>query len=312
MISKEVLVFGSINMDLVARVPRLPQPGETLQGDRFTTTSGGKGANQAIAAARLGASTTLVGRVGKDGFGSALMTHLKRNGVNGDAISADSNTSTGIAQILVDDAGQSQIVIIGGANQTVGDSELAYIEQHLSNIHILLLQLEIPLPQVIAAAKLAQTAGAITVLDPAPAPDQLPRELYSVVDLLTPNETEARRLVRFPVTDPDSAAIAAKALHQKGVPRVIITLGDRGSFYSSPGQQFWTPAVLVDVVDTVAAGDAFNGAIAAALATATQPWESTIRFATLAAALACTQTGAQTSLPTRQAVQALEQRSRAV
>ncbi|MEM9771205.1 MAG: ribokinase [Cyanobacteria bacterium P01_D01_bin.73] len=296
-----ILVFGSINMDLVAQVPRLPLPGETIQGDRFTTSPGGKGANQAVAAAKLGAETTLIGRVGKDSFGHELVGHLRGFGVDVGAIATDPNTSTGIAQILVDSAGQNQIAIVGGANHIIGNVELDQLKQHLPQAQILLLQLEIPLSVVIAAAQWAKAARVMVVLDPAPAPDALPDELYAAVDILTPNETEASRLVGFPVTDQDSAAIAAKKLQSKGIDTVIITLGDRGSFCATPTETFFTPAIPVNVVDTVAAGDAFNGAIATALCHG-QPWKNAVRWATCAAGLSCTRSGAQLSLPNRQDV----------
>lgn len=296
-----ILVFGSLNMDLVARVPRLPLPGETLAGDRFTTSPGGKGANQAVAAAKLGAETILIGRVGNDGFGQELVTHLKRCGVDTEAIATDPTTSTGIAQILVDDAGQNQIVIVGGANQTVGDRELRQLEAQLTQSQLLLMQLEIPLGPVIAASQRAKAAGVTTILDPAPAPAQLPEALYQTIDILTPNETEASRLVGFPVTDPDSAAIAAETLQGRGIPTVIITLGDRGSLCATPTEQFWTPAFPVTAVDTVAAGDAFNGAIAVARQE-NQPWRDAVRWASMAAAIACTQSGAQGALPSRRTV----------
>ncbi len=297
-----ILVFGSLNMDLVARVPRLPLPGETLAGDRFTTSPGGKGANQAVAAAKLGAETILIGRVGEDSFGRDLVSHLQNCGVNGDAITLDPNTSTGIAQILVDDGGQNQIVIVGGANATVGQDELSRLKDRLPQAQLLLLQLEIPLEQVIAAAQLAKAAGVTTILDPAPAPDQLLPSLYQAVDILTPNETEASRLVGFPVTDPGSAAIAAKTLQQRGTPTVIITLGDRGAVCATPSEQFWAPALPIQAVDTVAAGDAFNGAIAVALLE-NRPLVDAVRWATAAAAIACTRPGAQSSLPDRPSVE---------
>ncbi|MEM6502490.1 MAG: ribokinase [Cyanobacteria bacterium P01_C01_bin.89] len=296
-----ILVFGSINMDLVARVPQLPLPGETIQGSHFTTSPGGKGANQAVAVAKLGAEVALIGRVGEDGFGQELMGHLQRFGVDVGAIATDPHTSTGIAQILVDDRGQNQIAIVGGANHTIGNVELDQLKQRLPQAKILLLQLEIPLPMAIAAAQRAKAAGVTVILDPAPAPDTFPDELYSAVDILTPNETEASRLVGFLVTDQDSAAIATETLQNRGIDTVIITLGDRGSFCRTPTEAFFTPAIAVDVVDTVAAGDGFNGAIATALQNG-QPWREAIHWATCAAGLCCTRSGAQFSLPNCQDV----------
>ncbi len=296
-----ILVFGSVNMDLVARVPRLPVPGETIQGGRFTTSPGGKGANQAAAAAKLGADVTLIGRVGKDSFGQDLAGHLQEFGVDVGAITTDPHTSTGIAQILVDDAGQNQIAIIGGANQAVGDAELNQLKQRLPQAKILLLQLEIPLPVVVAAAQRAKAAGVTIILDPAPAPEALPDELYAAVDILTPNETEASRLAGFPVTDQKSAAIAAEKLQSRGIGTVIITLGSRGSLCATPTETFFTPPLPVTVVDTVAAGDAFNGAIATARQN-NQPWQEAVHWATCAAGLSCTRSGAQLSLPNRQEV----------
>jgi ribokinase len=291
-----VVVFGSVNMDLVARVPRLPVPGETLTGHQFDTIPGGKGANQAVAVARLAVSTQLVGRVGGDRFGQDLIASLETAGVGCDRLLVDQSTTSGVAVIAVDDAGENHIIIVPGANGRVDQTDVERLKPVLSAAKVLLLQLEIPLNAVIAAAQVAKAAGITVILDPAPAQDNLPTDLYPLVDVITPNQVEASQLVGFEVEDVETAAKAASILRQRGVGTAIVKLGKQGALCQTAAETFSIPAFPVEVVDTVAAGDAFNGGLAAALA---QDFsiQKAIAWGAAVAALSVTKAGAQTSLP---------------
>lgn len=291
-----VIVFGSINMDLVARTPRLPVPGETLLGHNFVTAPGGKGANQAVAIARLGIPTRMVGRVGKDSFGTELLNSLQSAGVNTDYVLVDETFSSGVAAIAVDDAGENQIIIIPGANGRVDATDVESLKSLLPSIAALLLQFEIPMNAVVLAARAAKQAGVKVILDPAPAQMELPAELYPLVDIITPNQVEASQLVGFPVNDPDSASSAAGVLLQKGVGSAIVKLGAKGAVCSTKEETFFVPAFWVVAVDTVAAGDAFNGGLAAALAEGL-PLRQAVVWGAAAGAMAATKPGAQSSMP---------------
>ncbi|MBD2425788.1 ribokinase [Phormidium sp. FACHB-1136] len=296
--------FGSLNMDLVCQTPRLPRPGETLLGQQFTTVPGGKGANQAVAVARLGVPTTMIGRVGNDGFGHSLINSLNAAGVAAEAVVLDTQAPTGVALIVVDNGGQNQIVVVPGANGLVGDREVQSLRDRLRTGDGLLLQLEVPLVAVQQATQVAQDKGATVILDPAPAPAALPDDLMVQVDWLTPNQTEASQLVGFAVTDVASAWAAAQILRQRGPRCVIIKLGEQGAVVATPTHGFHQPALAVHAVDTVAAGDAFNGGLAAGLIDGLSP-EPAVQWATTVAAYAVTQRGAQRSMPTRSQVDAL-------
>jgi ribokinase len=297
-----VIVFGSVNMDLVARTPRLPAPGETLIGYSFNEVPGGKGANQAVATARLGIPTQLVGRVGGDQFGAALRTGLIASGVGCEALLTDSTTHSGVAVIAVDDSSENNIIIVPGANGQVGSADVERLQELLKDRAnrteptVLLLQLEVPLPAVVAAAQVAKQAGATVILDPAPAQAELPAELYPLIDITTPNQVETGQLVGFPVEDLASAQRAAQVLQQRGVGTVIIKLGKQGALCVSPNQTFEIPVFPVQAVDTVAAGDAFNGGLAAGLAVGLS-LQQACRQAAAVAALSVTRSGAQPSLP---------------
>lgn len=296
--------FGSLNMDLVCQTPRLPRPGETLLGQQFTTVPGGKGANQAVAVARLGVPTTMIGRVGNDGFGHSLINSLNAAGVAAEAVVLDTQAPTGVALIVVDNGGQNQIVVVPGANGLVGDREVQSLRDRLRTGDGLLLQLEVPLVAVQQATQVAQEKGATVILDPAPAPAALPDNLMVRVDWLTPNQTEASQLVGFAVTDVASAWAAAQILRQRGPRCVIIKLGEQGAVVATPTHGFHQPALAVHAVDTVAAGDAFNGGLAAGLIDGLSP-DPAVQWATTVAAYAVTQRGAQRSMPTRSQVDAL-------
>lgn len=294
-----VIVFGSINMDLVARTPRLPALGETLIGHQFTTVPGGKGANQAVAVARLNVPTTMVGRVGADSFGQLLLQALSSSGVDCDQVLIDATTSSGVAMIAVDDASENTIVVIPGANGQVNQSDIERLQPVLSSTSILMLQLEIPLSAVVNAAKVAKQMGAMVILDPAPAQSNLPAELYPCVDIITPNQVEASQLVGFPVETLAQAEQAAQVLRQRGAATALIKLGQLGAICATADQLFHIPSFPVTAVDTVAAGDAFNGGLAAGLAKGLSLSQATTQAAAVAA-LAVSQPGAQSSLPTRE------------
>jgi ribokinase len=292
-----LLVFGSINMDLVARTPRLPRPAETITGHEFFTAPGGKGANQAVAAARLGAPTKMIGRVGSDGFGGELQQNLESSGVDTSVVFVDVEVSSGVAVIAVDDEAQNNIIIIPGANGRVGQADIERLEENLGEARLLLLQLEVPLETSIAAAQLAHQRGVTVVLDPAPARD-LPDDLYKVVDIITPNEVEAGQLVGFSVKTRVDANRAADVLLSKGVKTVIVKMGSLGVVYATQEAKAFLPAFKVEAVDTVAAGDAFNGGLAAALIE-NRALPEAIRWGAAAGALSATKVGAQPSMPTK-------------
>jgi ribokinase len=293
-----IVVFGSMNMDLVARTPKLPVPGETLLGYSFTTTPGGKGANQAVATARLGAATSMVGRVGHDSFGQELLTSLKSVGVDTQAVLVDEACTSGVAMIAVDDRSENHIIVIPGANGRIDETDVERLAQCLANAAVLLLQFEVPIVAVQAAAKAAKQAGVKVILDPAPAIADVPAELYTQIDVITPNAIEAEQLVGFPVNTPEHTAQAARILHQRGIETVVIKLGANGVFCSTGNTSFFTPTFPVQAVDTVAAGDAFNGGFAVALAEG-QSLQAAIVWGTAAGALSVTKAGAQSSLPDR-------------
>jgi ribokinase len=262
---KPIIVFGSINLDLVTKTPRLPMAGETLQGSEFFIAAGGKGANQAVAAARLGATTHLVGRLGDDQFGRQLLCGLRAAGVETAGILVDGGATSGVAVITVDDAGENNIIIVAGVNGRVCQQDVERLGPLLPGAAALLLQFEIGMPAVLAAAQAAQKAGIRVILDPAPAQTDIPAELYSLVDIITPNEVEASQLVGFAVDGEATARQAAVELRRRGVRAAIVKLGDRGVVCATSTESFFVPAFSVVAVDTVAAGDAFNGGLAVAL-----------------------------------------------
>jgi ribokinase len=313
------IVFGSINIDLVSKTPRLPLPGETLTGHSFVTAPGGKGANQAVAIAKLGIPSYMVGRVGGDNFGRELLASLQAAEVKTENVFVDESVSSGVAAIAVADSGENQIIITPGANGRVNKTDVERLQSIFKILKILsapsqgklegsiyppsqeglgrsllLLQLEIPLNVVIAAAQVAKTAGIKVIFDPAPA-QNLPDELYPLVDIITPNETEAGQLVGFPVEGQAAATEAAQVLLQKGVGNAIVKLGAKGVVCATKEETFFIPAFPVTAVDTVAAGDAFNGGLAAALVEGL-PLKQAIVWGAATGALAATKPGAQAAM----------------
>lgn len=299
-----VVVFGSINLDLVVEVPHLPVRGETVIGDRFFSAAGGKAANQAVAIAKLGTPVSLVGQIGDDSFGQTLIKSLQTAGVNTSGITINPHTYSGIASIVVDKLGANTIACAGGANNLVREKEIEQFKTLLPQAKIALLELGIPIATVLKASREAKAHNCLLILDPAPVDSNLPEELYSLIDIITPNEIEASQLVGFTVDGVTTARQAASFLHQMGVKNVIITLGDRGSFCSDRTDDFWIEPITVPVIDTVAAGDAFNGALAVALASGKSLKEA-VQWGTVGGALAVTKNGAQSSLPNKDSFQQL-------
>ncbi len=295
-----IVVVGSLNMDLVTRTPRIPMPGETIIGHEFFTAPGGKGANQAVAAARLGGHVTMIGRVGQDDFGKAMRQTLTRDGVDCTYVFSDEKARTGIASILVDDAGQNSIVVAPGANARLDPDDIDRAQQAIASADVLLLQLEIPLETVIHAAEVARANGVTVVLNPAPARSDL-ESLLPLVDFIIPNESETALLTGLSVETEEEAIAATHALRKQGVDRIILTLGARGALLAQPENAQRIPAFPIQPVDTTAAGDAFVGGFAVALAEK-RPLPEAVRWGNAAGGLAATRLGAQPSLPTRQEV----------
>jgi ribokinase len=294
-----ILVVGSLNADLVVRAPRFPQPGETISGNDLQIIPGGKGANQAVAAARQGAAVWMVGRVGGDSFGPELINNLKRNNVDTSGVQIDAGSSTGTAIIVVDSNGQNSIVLSPGGNGRVSEADLERLS--FPEYNLLLLQLEVPIETVLSAARRARLNGVRVLLNPAPA-YALPDELISLPDFLLPNEGELSLLTDQPVNDMASAEKAAKILLERGAQNVIVTLGDKGALIVSSGQVTHVDTYQVDVVDTTAAGDAFIGGFASALLQ-NKSLEEAVRYGCACGALATTKFGAQPSLPVKEAVE---------
>jgi ribokinase len=301
----KVVVVGSTNTDLTVRVPRIPAPGETAGGRDLCVSGGGKGANQAIAAARAGASVRVVTALGADDFGDRALAALSAEGIDVTLVRRVPGVASGVALIVVDDAGENAIAVAAGANAELSAADVAPLAGSIAPGDVLLLQLEIPMATVVAAARLARDAGAHVLLNPAPAPlDPLPDALLDAVTLVVPNEHEAERLTGEPVGDAAGLVRAAAACHGRGVPHVLITLGARGVFVSGDGRTTHVEAFPATAIDTTAAGDVFCGALGVAL-TEGRAIEDAARFAAAAAAISVTRPGAQASAPRREEIEAL-------
>ena len=288
----EVMLVGSANVDLVVRTHRFPSPGETLQGTDFHTFPGGKGANQAVAVAKLGGQCGLIAKIGTDAFGEQLLQSLQESGVDTRLVSRVSDCATGVAVITVDEAGQNTIVVAPGTNNLLTPNE---VESGLKSVTyaVLLVQMEIPIATVVAAS--IQAKNKIFILNPAPA-RPLPDELLARVDYLTPNETETEILTGVLPVDDSSCTKAASLLMDRGVKNIVFTLGEKGSFFANRKVARLYPSIRVKPVDTTAAGDAFNGALALCLARG-DSIERAISVANITGALSSTKAGAQASMP---------------
>jgi len=298
----KITVVGSCNMDLVVRSARIPVVGETIMGSDFMTNPGGKGANQAVAAAKLGADVHFVGRLGNDAFGKEGLTNMQSVGINTDHIAMTKGVSSGVALITVDDKGNNVIVVAPGANDKVTPADVKKAASVIKTSGALVVQLEVPMETVKAAVKIAHDAKVLVVFDPAPAPAKpLDADLMKMIDILKPNEVEAQMLSGVVVKDEASAKVAAQKLLDKGAKSVILTLGEKGCLIAADGKMEFVAAKKVKAVDSTAAGDAFTGALAVGLTEGKSLTEA-VNLASHVAALSVTKRGAQVSMPTRKEV----------
>jgi ribokinase len=297
---KKILVVGSSNTDMVIKTRKFPVPGETILGGRFFMNAGGKGANQAVAARRLGGTVSFVGKIGDDIFGKQAMQLLEDEGIHVDFVANDPENPSGVAMITVDANGENSIVVAPGSNGTLSPADFDQALSELDESDIVLLQLEIPLTTVEHVAEIASKRNKKVVLNPAPA-DQLPGSLFKNIFLITPNETEAELLTGIRTTNPETANKAANILKEKGVKVVIITMGAAGAFVLSDEFTGMVGTPKVEAVDTTAAGDTFNGALVVALSEE-MPMQKAVEFACKAAAISVTRIGAQSSIPSRKEI----------
>lgn len=303
MARNRILVIGSSNTDMIVKLDRLPRPGETLLGGKFVTAAGGKGANQAVGAARAGGLVTFIARVGRDALGEQAVAELVKNGINVDYVFRDKASPSGVALIFVAQDGENSIAVAPGANGRLSPGDIRKAKKAFADAGILVMSLETPLATVRAAAKLAAKAGVQVILNPAPA-RRLPDRLLQCVSFLTPNETEAELLTGIKVNNLAAAAKAADKFMAKGVRTVIITLGRLGAFVAAQTGRQLVPGLKVKPVDTTAAGDIFNGALAVALIEG-RPLLEAVGFANAAAAISVTRLGAQPSAPGRKEIELL-------
>lgn len=299
----KIVVAGSSNTDMILQMDHIPRPGETILGGQFTMAAGGKGANQAVAAARAGGQVTFLARVGADMFGRQAVEGFRRDGIDVRYVLEDKQAPSGVALIFVAANGENSIGVASGANLCLSPADVQQAASAIEEASALVMQLETPLETVRAAAQIAAAKQVPVILNPAPA-QPLDDALLALVTVLTPNESEAELLTGVPVTDVAAAARAAEVLRGRGVAQVIITLGARGAWVASPAFQGLVPAFPVQPVDTTAAGDVFNGALAVALSEQ-RPLEQAVRFACAAAALSVMKLGAQPSAPQRSEIEGL-------
>ena len=295
--SIKIAVLGSSNTDMIIKTERIPKPGETVLGGTFSTAPGGKGANQAVAAARAGGDVAFIARVGTDMFGDKAVEGYKGEGIDVSHVLRDGGRPSGVALIFVDQKGENSIAVAGGANELLLPDDVRAANSDIASADILLMQLETPIETVEAAAKLASGNGVRIMLNPAPA-QPLGDDLLGSVSILTPNESETELLTGKPVSSEADADAAAQILSDRGVETVLITLGSKGAYVYSPDCKRLVDGFKVEAVDTTAAGDVFSGALAVAIAEG-KPMEDAVVFANAAAALSVTRLGAQPSVPTR-------------
>ncbi|HRH51174.1 MAG TPA: ribokinase [Panacibacter sp.] len=291
----KIIVIGSSNTDMVVKTNKFPVPGETILGGEFFMFSGGKGANQAVAAARMGSEVTLICKTGNDIFGQRAIEEFKKEGIITTYIGTDLQKASGTALILVDEKGENEIVVAPGANNVLTELDIEAANDAIENAELILLQLEIPVASVLYAAKKGFELGKKVILNPAPA-QQLPGELFAYLYLVTPNETEAEILTGIKVTDRKTAADAAEKLLNMGVQNAIITMGAEGAFFKNKDLEMLVPSPKVNAVDTTAAGDVFNGVLASGI-TSGKDWQAAISTACKAASISVTRMGAQASMP---------------
>ena len=301
--SKRIVVIGSSNTDMVIKTLHLPRPGETVLGGDFFMLQGGKGANQAVAVARMGGDTAFLCRVGNDTFGDTSLAAYEQEGIDISHALRDAASPSGVALITVDGAAENCIVVAQGANARLTAADIAAAESLIASAHLVLMQMEIPMEAIVEATNIAARHGVKVVLNPAPAAP-IPQELFAKLYLVTPNRTEAETLTGVRVTDLESAKQAADALTDKGVESVVITLGAEGALIKAADDYCHVPAERVEAVDTTAAGDTFNGALCVALVEG-KCLADAVRFASKASAIAVTRMGAQASVPMRAEVDAV-------
>jgi ribokinase len=301
--TQKIFVIGSSNTDMVVGTNKIPRPGETIIGRKFMMNPGGKGANQAVAVSRLGGNVTFVARIGDDVFGDESMDNYRKADIDTKYIFRDKNHPSGVALICVDDNAENSIVVSPGANNELSIHDIETVKKDLESANYLLLQLEIPIETVEYAACIAAKANVKVILNPAPA-IQLPKKLLKNIYLITPNETEAELLTGVIINNLEDVKLAAKKLIDMGVKNVIITLGASGSLFGNADGFSVQGARKVEAVDTTAAGDVFNGALCVAFAEGKDIWNA-VHFATVAASISVTRTGAQSSIPMRKEVDAI-------
>ncbi len=290
-----IVVIGSTNTDMVIKDNSFPLPGETILGDHFFMNGGGKGANQAVAAARLGGHVTFVSKIGNDVFGKQALEQFEKEGINTEYIFTDHENASGVALITVDAKGENTIVVAPGANGNLMVQDIEKSREEVERAHVVLIQLEIPMNSVEYAIKFCSKLGKKVILNPAPA-QQLSNSVFEQLFMITPNETEAETYTGIKVDGPESAEKAAKILYNKGVKNIVITLGAKGAFIYSTGISKLLPAPKVEAIDTTAAGDVFSGAIAIAIARGDTLMKA-VEFSLKAASISVTKVGAQASAP---------------
>lgn len=303
----KITVVGSSNTDMIIKMPRIPVPGETILGGKFSTAAGGKGANQAVGAARAGGDVTFVARVGDDMFGDQARNGFEADGIHVEFVKTDIVEPSGVALIFVDDNGQNSIAVASGANGALSPEDVEAARTMIESSDILLMQLETPLDTIQRAAEIGKAAGVTVVLNPAPA-CPLGEEMLSNLSIITPNESEAELLTGIKVTDETSAEKAAQVLLDKGMDAVIITMGSQGSFLKTTDLTQFVPAFKVKAVDATGAGDIFNGSLCVALAEGKSYIEA-MKFASAAAALSVQKLGAQPSAPKREEIEKMLEES---
>lgn len=297
--TRKVTVLGSLNSDTILHIDQLPVQGETMAMSDASTAPGGKGANQAVAAQRLGTQVHFIGAVGQDQNGELLLNALKEDGVDTTHVAQLANVGTGAAYILLESDSHNTILILGGANQCISETNVDEAKETIQSSDVLVAQFETPVVATLQAFKLAKSAGVMTILNPAPGRKTIPKELMELTDLITPNETEAEIITGIPVNDDLSMINASNKMQEMGAKNVIITLGERGAYYQlANGQHDFEPALKVKAVDTTAAGDTFIGALATKLTPDMKNIVESVRFASAASALTVQGAGAQPSIPT--------------